>query len=257
VATNPFRRLRHVFVKVRRDLLSASPIRLFRYARTLLRVMRVSRGEFYVPRRGGEDWRLYGDTQNIAHLLRYEWAESILRERKAASVIDVACGAGHGSRRFAEFATQVVSADASPRAIAYARQHYAHPKIRYERALLEDLPELLGDERFDAVVSFDTIEHAEGEQWLEVFTGLLKPGGTLLLSTPMAKVTTRTPANPHHHIEYSPEDLRLLLETRFESVLGAEALPAAEVFEAASRSYPARRFFAKMSPCVCTRVKPA
>jgi len=254
VSPRPLKRARRVYAKIRRDLLTASPVRLFRYGRTLTRIMRVSRGEFYVPRPGGEDWRLYGDLQNVAHLLRYEWAETVLRERGAKHILDVACGAGYGSHRLAGFASEVLGVDANPGAIAYARKHYPHPAIRHEHARMEELPGRLGSSRFDAIVSFDTIEHAEGEQWLDVFAGLLEPDGALLLSTPIAPVTTRTPENPHHTIEYSTEDLRSLLSTRFETVLDGESMPGYARFAAASARFSGRRFHAGMSPCVCTGI---
>jgi len=237
--------------------MSASPVRVFRYARTVGRIWRVSRGEFYVPRRGGEDWRLYGDLQNVAHLVRYEWAETVLRPRGVKRVLDCACGAGYGSHRIAGFVPEVVSVDANPDAVAYAGKHYSHPSIRHLVSKLEELPGLLGDTKFDAIISFDTIEHADSKAWLDIFAGLLEPDGALLLSTPIVSVTNHRPENPHHTIEYSAADLREVLLTRFESVRDVKSMPGAGVFEAASEANSGHQFHAEMSPSFCERVRPA
>jgi 2-polyprenyl-3-methyl-5-hydroxy-6-metoxy-1,4-benzoquinol methylase len=257
LAPRPIQRAKHIYTKIRRDIMTANPVRLFRYVRTVGRIWRVSRGEFFVPRPGGEDWRLYGDLQNVAHLLRYAWAEAALRPRKPERVLDIACGAGYGSYRLAGFAAEVVSVDANPGAVAYAEKHYSHPSIRHLVSKLEELPELLGDTKFDAIVSFDTIEHADSKAWLNIFAGLLQPDGALLLSTPIVPVTNHRPENPHHTIEYSAKDLREVLLTRFESIQDATSMPGAEVFTAASEANSGHRFHAEMSPCFCETVRPA
>lgn len=76
----------------------------------------------------------------------------------------------------------------------------------------EDLP--FKPETFDSVLMIEVIEHIEGDRKAlkEIFT-VLKPGGTLVQSTPNGK-TFPVPAK-HHRRHYKPEDLRSLMEEFF------------------------------------------
>ena len=50
----------------------------------------------------------------------------------------MACGEGYGSAVLAERAAEVVGVDANPEAHEHARLRYTSPKLRFERALVED-----------------------------------------------------------------------------------------------------------------------
>lgn len=90
------------------------------------------------------------------HVARYEFVAR--RLPKGSRVLDLACGVGYGSLILAEAGHHVDAVDANPEAIAYAREHYAHPRITYICAKAEEIAGLeIGPT--DAVVSFETIEH--------------------------------------------------------------------------------------------------
>lgn len=90
------------------------------------------------------------------HVARYEFVAS--RLAPGSRVLDLACGVGYGSQILAKAGHTVTAVDASPEAIAYAMEHYAHPNVTFVCATAEGFAPREAD-RFDAVVSFETIEH--------------------------------------------------------------------------------------------------
>ena len=148
------------------------------------------------------------------HLKRYLFAESRCVGRR---VLDAACGVGYGAHHLAHVAREVVAVDASQAALAYARERYPCPNLRFQSADVTQLP--FEDASFDVVCSFETIEHVDDPGTaLDEFARVLAPDGLLLVSTPRVDGTTRAPANPHHRIELSSEDFERELTRRFEAV---------------------------------------
>lgn len=148
------------------------------------------------------------------HLKRYVFA---LPYCEGKQVLDAACGAGYGTAALAAVAQRVVGIDASAEAIAYARERYETANVEFEQMDATRLR--LADESLDVVCSFETIEHLQDrDAFLAEVVRVLRPGGTLLVSTPQARETTLQPANPHHHVEYSRQDFEELLRRFFTGV---------------------------------------
>jgi SAM-dependent methyltransferase len=148
------------------------------------------------------------------HLKRYEFALPLCAGKR---VLDAACGVGYGSSALARAAAHVVGADLDPEAIAYAREHYARDNVEFVVADLLDPP--FEDADFDVVVSFETIEHlGDPEAFVAHVARLLRSGGTFVVSTPRADVTTHAPDNPFHEIEFSRADFEHLLRGHFGEV---------------------------------------
>jgi SAM-dependent methyltransferase len=148
------------------------------------------------------------------HLKRYDFARPHCRDRV---VLDAACGVGYGSARLAEVARRVVGVDLSEEAITYARSRYPAPNVEYRVSdlLALDLPPA----SFDVVCSFETIEHlSDQEAFLGRVTRVLRPDGSLFVSTPQARETDRSPANPFHAVELSRADFERLLGGFFAEV---------------------------------------
>jgi SAM-dependent methyltransferase len=88
---------------------------------------------------------------------------------------------------------------------------------------------------FEAVASFETIEHIEEDvAFVAELRRVLAPGGTLMLSTPNAANSSSIdgrPENPFHVREYTPGQLTALLRAHFDdvSLLGQRARPAYEI----------------------------
>lgn len=148
------------------------------------------------------------------HLARYRFASPHCVDK---DVLDAACGAGYGTAYLAERARRVVGVDVSDEALAYARERYGAPNVEFVR---QDLHELeFPPESFDAIVSFETIEHLDRpEAFVERAAAALRHGGVFVASTPRVQTTTRSPSNPHHRVELAPADLETLLREHFANV---------------------------------------
>ena len=73
------------------------------------------------------------------------------------------------------------------------------------------------DGSFDLIVCFEVIEHVEDPQEIvDELARVLGPGGVLLVSSPNREVYPE--GNPHHHHEFTPDELGDSLERRFENV---------------------------------------
>ncbi len=190
-------------------------------------------GACYVPMPGFESTVHYQDKQNLHHLGRYEWAVRVLgglesRER----VLDCACGVGYGSRKLAEVFEKVDAIDVFEAAIAMARERYDDPRIDWRCLDAAQLRDVFKEESFDAIVSFQTIESVEDDEgFLDDLRALLKPGGVLLIDTPLRKFRVDQPENRHHKRYYALADWIDLLKRRFEIKTFSE-LPEAEFLRA-------------------------
>lgn len=200
--------------------------------------------ERFVPGAGGEIW--------YEHWHRYHFAAHFVA---GAEVLDIACGAGYGSALLARHAARVTGADLSPQAVNHARAQYAGvPNLEFRQADCADLP--FAGATFDAVVSFETIEHiAAQEAFLDEVCRVLRPGGRLILSCPnkVEYSDRRDYVNEFHVRELYRDQLATLLAPRFPhlawfgqrtsffSVVWPEQTPVqAELFEVSETSAAAR-----------------
>lgn len=148
------------------------------------------------------------------HLKRYAFARPACAGKR---VLDAGCGVGYGSAFLAEAAAHVTGIDASEGAVAYARRRYALANVEFR---VGDLTALEApDGSYDVVCMFEVIEHLanRGPALTEV-ARVLRRDGVFFVSTPRADVTTETPANPFHHVEYSQSDFTALLSGTFADV---------------------------------------
>jgi len=158
------------------------------------------------------------------HASRYGFAGAYVADR---SVLDIACGTGYGMALLRSRARGVVGVDADLDAVrAAARVEGGGP------ALVGDGTRLpFGDRAFDAVTSFETLEHLDDrERFLSELRRVLTPDGVCVLSTPNANYTEPVdgrPRNPFHVHEYTPEELEGALRRHFARVdmLGQELDP--------------------------------
>lgn len=134
------------------------------------------------------------------HLSRYQFARKFAADKR---VLDVGCGSGYGAAVMATLAAEITAIDASGEAIAYARDHYADPKIRFFEGLAASLP----DGPFDLITTFEVIEHLDDWRgFLHEAMRVLAPGGLFLVSTPnqiyYAESRGASGANPFHVHEF-------------------------------------------------------
>jgi ubiquinone/menaquinone biosynthesis C-methylase UbiE len=128
---------------------------------------------------------LPGCTGEIAyeHWHRYAFARRFVAARR---VLDAACGEGYGSALLGTAAAGVVGVDIDKDTVAEASRRYSRlPQVSFVGGSCTALP--LPDASFDAVVSFETIEHvgaADQPRMIAEFSRVLKPDGLLILSSP-------------------------------------------------------------------------
>lgn len=147
------------------------------------------------------------------HIDRYKFAFPYSDNRK---VLDVACGCGYGSFLLATGgkAGSVTGVDLNSDSIRYGNHRYGHSNINRIHA---DATTLTYKEEYDLVCSFETVEHIpDYKKFISVLKQSLKPGGKLLISTPLVEQTNAKPDNPYHVIEWTYNDFRALLSAHFE-----------------------------------------
>jgi SAM-dependent methyltransferase len=186
-------------------------------------------GACYVPMPGYESTIHYRDKQNLHHLGRYEWASRVLGKLPVRGrVLDCACGVGYGSRKLAEIFDRVDAVDVFEEAIAMARERYDDPRIDWRCFDAASLREVFKEASFDAIVSFQTIESiGDDRKFIDDLRMLLKPGGVLLIDTPLRRQRIDRPENRHHRRYYGLDDWLELLKQRFD-ILTFSELPEAD-----------------------------
>jgi SAM-dependent methyltransferase len=150
------------------------------------------------------------------HVVAYRFAAGRLR---GARVLDAGCGEGYGTDILARTAESVVGVDLDSGVVRRAARRY--PRASFEPADIVSLP--YPADSFDGVVSLQVIEHvAQPASFLQECARVLRPGGTMVLSTPNRLTFSHDGIrNPFHTFEFSPGELAALMRQHFE---GVEAL---------------------------------
>lgn len=151
----------------------------------------------------------------LEHWHRYVIAGSLVAGMR---VLDLASGEGYGSAHLARTAAHVVGVDVSSAAAAHASRLYASERVGFINADATRLP--FADRSFDAVVSFETIEHIDAsaqESMMGEIARVLTPAGFLLISSPNRSLYSDATGfrNEHHVHELYREELAVLIGSRF------------------------------------------
>lgn len=127
------------------------------------------------------------DMYQKSHYKRYELATKIVE--KDDVVGDMACGSGYGSLMLSKNCKEVFGYDIDKMTIEEIQQRYAAETSATftEKNLLD----IIEENKFDKIVSFETIEHftpAEIKLLIPIMHKALKEGGKLIFSTPYNQV---------------------------------------------------------------------
>ena len=143
------------------------------------------------------------------HEAVYQWVAALVTGR---TVLEVGSGEGYGTALLARSARAVVGLDYDGRTTAHAAASY--PGTWFARGNLAALPARTA--RFDLVVTLQVIEHVwDHGQFLAGCARVLRPGGTLVVSTPNRLTFSPgrdRPLNPFHTREFAPDELVELVE---------------------------------------------
>jgi ubiquinone/menaquinone biosynthesis C-methylase UbiE len=153
----------------------------------------------------------------LMHKRDYEEAARLVRDR---SVLDLGCNNGYGSRILAGACRRVTAVDISEAAIADAIRRFGDLGINFQWVDGITLP--FQDGTFDAVVSFQVIEHVdEPDGYLSEIVRVLGPEGQAIFTTPNKAIRLdpgMAPWNKHHIQEFTHQELRDLLASYFTRV---------------------------------------
>lgn len=173
---------------------------------------RPSTGERFMPQQ---------DPASISyeHWHRYLLAQSLLKNK---IILDIACGEGYGSHLLAETAKHVTGIDIDEETVSSANERYAIPNLTFQPGSIDEIP-IAGQKQFDAIVSFETIEHVAEplqEKFLKEVSRLLKPRGLFLVSTPDKKHYSDEPnfQNAFHKKEFYVQEFYNFLKPHFKHV---------------------------------------
>ena len=150
------------------------------------------------------------------HLCRYRFAQLLVKDKV---VLDIGSGVGYGAKILAEKASAVVAVDLSEEAVRYANEEYAGDNIEMVVGDGHGLP--LASDSVDVVVSFELIEHLQGQQaHLHEVNRVLKPNGLTVISTPNRIFYSQesNQANPFHTHEFDFQEFLTFLKSVFSSV---------------------------------------
>jgi O-antigen biosynthesis protein len=171
------------------------------------------------------------------HWHRYLFTCQLVQGKK---VLDIASGAGYGSHLLSQTAQSVTGVDISEEAVKNAREKYVLENLQYIVGNANHIP-ILGEQVFDVVVSFETIEHiSESDQgsFVREVSRLLKCDGLFIVSTPNKTVysnTNRSP-NSYHLNELDRTEFVELLKDHFKFVklLGQKILSCSYISDLSS-----------------------
>ena len=167
----------------------------------------------------------------VEHYHRYLFARAFCHDKV---VIDVASGEGYGTALLSQVAAHVVGVEYAGPTARNAAANFARPNLSFVQGDARSLP--LADASADIVVSFETIEHFEGqEDFVAEVRRVLRPDGRFIVSTPDREVYSPpgSSPNPFHVREFDRYEFLDLLHRHFlqvalvrqRPVLGSALIP--------------------------------
>lgn len=163
------------------------------------------------------------DAYYANHITRYKFAVDRLKDKAVANLLDAACGVGYGSEYLSKnlSTSKVTAIDRSGEALSVANDHFKNDKVTFLEDDCHTLQAASAFAPFDAIVSFETLEHLPSpEKFLKSCYTNLKPGGTFIVSTPNQIISGPEGRDwQYHEKEYTPDELlELLKESGFTEV---------------------------------------
>lgn len=164
------------------------------------------------------------------HMARYEWAIDS-KKITGKKVLDLGCGEGYGTKMLRDAGFDTTGMDISPEVVQDAQRKY---NGEFFQGDIRAIPQ--PDASFDSIICFEVIEHIdlEPKAFSEMFR-ILRPGGTLVISTPNIEVHHQAGRNPFHLHEFSKSEM--------EGCLKIGGFAATEMFGQLSSQRLVREFY--------------
>ncbi|MDG2206531.1 MAG: class I SAM-dependent methyltransferase [Pirellulales bacterium] len=148
-------------------------------------------------------------------------------------VLDVGCGTGCAAYAMSKNASHVVAIEPDEATLQWASHNRSASNLRYLQGRSDALD---SEDMFDLITNIDVIEHVDDYLNLLLdFVRLLRPTGTLLLTTPNRnrdKPGKLCPSYPYHVQEFSASDLYFILNMFFDEI---ELYSLKDVYDRTSR----------------------
>jgi SAM-dependent methyltransferase len=190
-------------------------------------------GERFLPRIENTRYSRFDPFIAYEHWHRYYYAAPFAAGKV---VLDIASGEGYGSDFLARVADRVYGVDLSAEAVEHSQRTYGRDNLRFLQGSADAIP-IAEDHSFDLIVSFETIEHLDApsqERFASEIKRLLKPDGTLLVSTPDRMIYSDANAHQNHfHLrEYSKQEYLEFLSRYFGHVciLSQHVFPISQIW---------------------------
>jgi 2-polyprenyl-3-methyl-5-hydroxy-6-metoxy-1,4-benzoquinol methylase len=151
--------------------------------------------------------RAHHDEANNVTYQRCQFAyEFVLPMIKDKKVLDVGCGLAYGTALMAGSAESITGLDYDQETIDENISRYQGIKnLNFQRAIIPPLP--FADNSYDVITAFQFIEHiAPRKEFMKECLRVLKPGGSLLVTTPNVKKSLAR--NPFHVHEYTFDEMK-------------------------------------------------
>lgn len=169
-------------------------------------------GERIIPEefKSKEEYLLY-----LRHLFAYELAKEKIS--KNSFVLEVGCGEGYGTKLLSQSVGKIIGLDVDKNTIAHCSGKYGAENCLFSAYDGVIIP--YDDSTFDAVVSFQVIEHIQDDiNYISEIYRVLKGNGVFILTTPNRTNRLKPgqkPWNKFHIREYYPEELEKILNNKF------------------------------------------
>lgn len=151
----------------------------------------------------------------LQHLYAYHTAAKLIQAGER--VLDLGFGEGYGAAIIAASGAEYLGLELDRELVAHARERYGLAFDTYDGLSIP-----AADGAFDAIVSFQVIEHIhDPSPWLAEIRRVLRPGGKAIFTTPNRVFRLgegERPWNRHHVREFTAAELRELLGHWFPDV---------------------------------------
>jgi SAM-dependent methyltransferase len=176
------------------------------------------------------------------HRFAYSTVEAYARP--ADRLLEIGFGEGYGAPIVRGWVSEYVGVEVEPEPVGHALARYGGPGTEFLAYDGTTLP--FDDDRFDLAISFQVVEHVRDPvRFLTEARRVVRPGGAVLVTTPNRNHRLEEgerPWNRYHVREFSPSELRELMDAVFDTVeiFGIHGSPRMETIERA-RVSKARR----------------
>lgn len=170
------------------------------------------------PRQEADEQRTQWSGDQLS--FHYELASKYLK--KHMNVLDAGCGDGFGVRILADLVSEIHGVDLDVAVTEEAKSHTNSPNAVYHAQDVTNME--FSNDMFDCITCFEVIEHVDPDALLRECKRVLKPEGTLIISTPQNCIGF-IPITAVHLREYSLDDFVDICSKYFEveTIIGLKA----------------------------------